>query len=75
MTANDNEQVIQQIVDTLKRNPADINELRKIIALYGGIERNKAFQEILDISISIVTTLPDYCASIRALAERPYRGI
>lgn len=75
MSANDNERVIKQIVDTLRDHPSDLDTLRDIITMYGNIERNKAFQEILAISVSINTSLADYCCSIREISERPYCAI
>ena len=76
--ANQNhEKVITQIIAALSYNPqaGTMAELRRIITKYAEIERNRVFRDVLDIPISVHTTLPDYCASIRHLAEQPYNAL
>ena len=76
--ANQNhEKVITQIIAALSYNPqaGTIAELRRIILKYAEIERNRVFQDVLAIPITIHTSLPDYCACIRELAEQPYNAI
>ena len=76
--ANQNhEKVITQIIAALSYNPqaGTMAELRRIILKYAEIERNRVFQDVLAIPITIHTSLPDYCASIRELAEQPYNAL
>jgi|GEM_PF-3912012 len=77
-TVNDNrEKVITQIISALSYNPqgGTMDELRRIILKYAEIERNRVFQDVLAIPITIHTSLADYCAKVRDLAEQPYNAI
>lgn len=78
MTANDNEGlVLREIMDNLYSCPQfpTGDEMKLLMVSYAKLERNRVLKEILSLPVSIHTSISDYCAGIRAIAERPYNAL
>lgn len=79
--SNDNEVAVEtaitKIIAAISLQPCHgtMAELRRIVTMYAEIERNRVFRDVLAIEIDVHTSLSDYCAKIRALAEVPYRAL
>ncbi len=72
--ANEGAMILDTVVEIVKRDIKDDEKIRTAITRYASIERCAALYEVLEIPIDMHTTLADFCAKVRQIAQKPYRA-